>query len=358
MRLAAIAEALNARLTGDGDLEIDRVVHPSEAAGPGDLALAMEPKLVGLLSAGKSRAAVLAAGTEPPADAGLTGWIEVGRPRLAMAGLLNLYECPTLAAPGIHPTAVIDPAATLGQNLSIGPFVVVGPGAVLGDGVTLLAHVTVGRDARLGDGCLLHPGVRIGERVELGRRCIIQPNAVIGADGFSFVTPEPGAVEVAKRTGVVGATNASLLRINSIGAVILGDDVEVGACTTIDRGTVLSTRIGSGTKLDNQVQIGHNVQIGENCMLCGKVGVAGSAVIGDRVVLGGGAGVADHTTIGSDVLVGAHGGVAGDLPSRAIYMGAPAVPRKEFWEQIKNMRRLKRVIEDVAMLKKRLSSAD
>jgi UDP-3-O-[3-hydroxymyristoyl] glucosamine N-acyltransferase len=353
MRLFVIAEALNARLVGDGDIEITRVVHPAEAAGDGDLAVAMDAKLISLLSGGKAKAAVLAAGAEPPADAGLKGWIEVGRPRLAMAGLLHLYDRPVWAEPGVHPTAYVDPTATLGEGASIGPFCMVGPGAVLGDGVILQSHVSVGRDARIGAKSLLHAGARIGERVTMGQGCVIQPNAVVGADGFSYVTPEPGSVETAKRSGVVGATNHTILRINSIGSVVLGDNVEIGAAATIDRGTLTDTRIGSGSKIDNLVQVGHNVQIGENCMMCGHVGIAGSVVIGDRVVLAGKVGVADHVTIGSDVLVGAYSGVGQDIPSRNIYMGVPAMPRKDFFEHLKNLRRLRRVIDDVAALKKR-----
>lgn len=353
MRLSDIAEALNARLVGDGDLEIARVVHPAEVESADDLAAAMDPKLLPLLSNGKAKAAVLKAGTVLPDGADLLGWIEVDRPRLAVAGLMHLYEKPVWAEPGVHPTAYIHPTATLGDGVSIGPFVMVGPGAVLGDGVVLQSHVAIGRDARIGANSLLHPGVKIGERVEMGRGCVIQANAVIGADGFSYVTPEPGSVETAKRTGVVGATNHTIIRINSIGSVVMGDNVEVGAGAAIDRGTITHTRIGSGTKIDNLVQIGHNVQVGENCMLCGHVGIAGSAVIGDRVVLAGKVGVADHVTIGSDVLVGASSGVGQDLPSRSIHIGTPAMPRKDFFEQIKNLRRLRRVIDDVAALKKR-----
>lgn len=352
MLLAAIAEALDARLEGDGTLEIARVVHPEEAEGAGDLALAMENGLLGLLSGTKAKAAVVAEGSDIPADAGLAGWIVVKRPRVAMNGLLNLYEKPVYVEPGIHPSAWVHPAAKLGAGVSVGPFVAVGPDAVIGAGSILQSHCSIGRDAVLGDNCLVHAGARIGERVVMGARCIIQPNAVIGADGFSFVTPEPGSVETAKRTGRIAATNTSILRTNSIGTVIMGDDVEVGACATIDRGTVTATRIGSGTKIDNAVQIGHNVQIGTNCMLCGHVGIAGSTEIGDRVVLGGKVGVADHIKIGHDVLVGASSGVGSDIPPRSIWIGYPAMPRSDFFEQLKNLRRLKRVIADVSALKK------
>lgn len=281
--LAEIAAALGAVLEGDGTLQISRAVHPSEAEGPEDLALAMDKGLTELLTNGKAVAAVIAEGAEVPAN--LKGWIVVKRPRFAMAGLTTVFEKPVHAEPGVHPTAFVAPEAILGAGVSVGPFAYVGPRAVLGEGVIVMPHVTVGAEALIGKDCLLHPGARIGERVVMGERCIIHPNAAVGNDGFSFVTPEPGSVESAKATGKVVGTNVLIHRVNSIGTVILGDDVEVGANATIDRGTITATRIGSGTKIDNLVQIGHNVQIGTNCMLCGHVGIAGSTTIGDRVVL-------------------------------------------------------------------------
>jgi UDP-3-O-[3-hydroxymyristoyl] glucosamine N-acyltransferase len=212
----------------------------------------------------------------------------------------------------------------------------------------------------LGDGALIHAGARVGSRVIVGERAIIHQNAVIGADGFSFVTPAPGAVETAKAAGgnESAVRNDALARIHSLGAVTLGDDVEVGACTTIDRGTLRDTRIGSGTKIDNQVQIGHNVTIGTTCMLCAQVGIAGSSEIGDRVVLGGKVGVADHVKIGSDVLVAAASAVANNVKGRSIVMGVPAVPRDEAVRSIMAIRRLPRLMDTVSELKKRLSSMD
>jgi UDP-3-O-[3-hydroxymyristoyl] glucosamine N-acyltransferase len=242
--------------------------------------------------------------------------------------------------------------------VSIGPFAYVGPRATVGAGVTLMPHVTIGADAVLGKDCLIHTGARIGERVVMGERCIVQPNAVIGADGFSFVTPQPGSVESAKATGRVVATNVLIHRVNSIGTVILGDDVEIGAGATIDRGTVTATRIGSGTKIDNLVQIGHNVEIGTNCMLCGHVGIAGSTVIGDRVVLAGKVGVADHVRIGSDAVVAGNSGVGTDIPPKSVYMGSPAIPKSRAFEQFKQFGRLRRLFAEVADLKNRVKALD
>ncbi len=353
---AALDASLDVRVEGDGGMAILRAVHPTEATGPGDLALAMDKTLLALLPGSKARAAVVADGAAVPD--GLEGWIIVKRPRYAMAGLMDVFEKPVHREPGAHPLAFVAPDASLGADVSVGPFAYVGPGASLGDGVVVLPHATVGAGARVGDGTLIHPGARIGERVEIGQRCIIHPNAVVGADGFSFVTPEPGSVETAKATGKVGATNVVIRRVNSIGTVILGDEVEIGAAATIDRGTMTATRIGSGTKIDNLVQIGHNVQVGSNCMLCGHVGVAGSVVIGDRVVLAGKVGVADHVTIGHDVVVGAYSGVGTDIPPRSVYLGIPAVPRSEAFDRFKGFARLKRMFADIGDLKKRVAAIE
>lgn len=356
MKLSEIAAALNAVVEGDGSIEIRAAAHPAEAAGPDELALAMDKDLLALLPGTKAIAAVVSEGAEVPD--GIRGRIVVKRARYAMAGLLDLFEKPAHAEPGVHPQAYVAPDARIGANVSIAPFAYIGPRAVIGDGTIVLPHVTVGADAEIGPGCLLHPGARIGERVVMGARCIVHPNAAVGNDGFSFVTPEPGSVESAKATGRVVGTNTLIRRVNSIGTVILGEDVEIGAGATIDRGTVTATRIGSGTKIDNLVQIGHNVQIGTNCMLCGHVGVAGSTVIGDRVVLAGKVGVADHVKIGNDAVVAANSGVGTDIPAKAVYMGYPAVPRQRAFEQYKGLARLKRLFADVTDLKSRVKALD
>lgn len=354
--LAEIAAALNAEIVGDGSILIERAVHPSEATGPGDLAMAMEKGMEETLADCPAVAAVVTEGTAVPP--GIKGHIQVKRARFAMAGLLDIFERPVHVEPGVHPQAYVAPDAVLGDGVSVGPLAYIGPRAVLGAGVTVLPQATIGADAVIGAGSLIHPGARIGERVEMGERCIIHPNAAVGNDGFSFVTPEPGSVESAKSTGRVVGTNVLIRRVNSIGTVILGDDVEIGAGSTVDRGTVTATRIGSGSKIDNLVQIGHNVQIGTNCMLCGHVGVAGSTTIGDRVVLAGKVGVADHVTIGSDSVVAANSGVAGSIPPKSVYMGYPAMPRAKAFEQYRGLARLKRMLADIGDLKKRMTTLD
>ncbi|HEY6335553.1 MAG TPA: UDP-3-O-(3-hydroxymyristoyl)glucosamine N-acyltransferase [Alphaproteobacteria bacterium] len=354
MKLSEIATALNARLVGDGTIEIDRPVHPADAQGPRDLALAMEPALIALLDGSPVRAAVVRDQSKLPAGR-LEGCIVVGRSRYAMSRLLDIFDRPPHIARGVDKMAVVADGAVLGKDVSIGPFCYVGPKARIGDGTILVANVTVGAEATIGQSCLLHAGARIGERVVVGNRVIIHHNASIGADGFSFVTPEPGSVESAKTAGYVEGTNREIVRVNSIGTVILGDDVEVGACTAIDRGTVSATRIGRNTKIDDLVLIGHNCVIGENCMVCGQVGIAGSSVIEDRVVLGGQAGIADHIVIGSDSVIAGGTLIGQNVPPKSLLMGYPPLPKKEAFETLFNVRRLGRIVRDVDKLKQQLN---
>ncbi|HYB09077.1 MAG TPA: UDP-3-O-(3-hydroxymyristoyl)glucosamine N-acyltransferase [Alphaproteobacteria bacterium] len=354
MKLSEIATALNARLLGDGTIEIDRPVHPADAEGPRDLALAMDPALVALLDGSPVRAAVVRDQQKVPAGR-LDGCIVVGRSRYAMSRLLDIFNRPPHFARGVDKMAVVAAGATLGEDVSIGPFCYVGANAKIGDRTILMANVTVGAEAIIGHSCLFHAGVRIGERVAVGNRVIIHHNASIGADGFSFVTPEPGSVESAKATGNVEGTNREIVRVNSIGTVMLGDDVEVGACSAIDRGTVSATRVGRNTKIDDLVLVGHNCVIGENCMLCGQVGIAGSSVIEDRVVLGGQAGVADHVVIGSDSVIAGGTLIGHNVPPKSILMGYPPLPKKETFEMLYNVRRLGRLVHDVDKLKEQLN---
>lgn len=356
--LADIAQTLGARAEGATGMRVHRPAHPVDA-GPHDLAVAFDAQLLAHLSAGKARAALVPDGTDWQA-LNLAGAVLVSRGRAALAGLTAMFAATPSVAIGVNPLAYVDPAAELGVGVAIGPFCTIGPGATVGDSAVLIASVSIGANASIGAQCLLHPGVRVGHDVAIGDRAIIHGNAVIGADGFSFVTPTRGAVESAETTGRVdqAARNLQLMRIHSLGAVSIGDDVEIGAGTTIDRGTLRDTRIGSGTKLDNHVQVGHNVEIGDNCLICAQVGIAGSAVVGDRVVLGGQVGVADHVRIRDDSVIGARSGVAANVAPGSVLLGTPAVPRDEALRQSLALRRLPKLIDTVRALQKRLSAGD
>lgn len=353
--LAEIADALDGRLVGDGDIVIRRIAHPAEA-GADDLALAIEKDALASLDGTAARTALVAIGAEPPRR--LAGFVAVERPRYALARLLALFEQRPYAPPGVHPSAVVDPTARLGEHVSVGPLVHVGPGAAIGAGTVILAQATVGAGARIGAQCRIHPGVRIGERVVLGDRVILQPNACIGGDGFSYATPEPGSVETARSSGRVTGRNTAIARIPSLGTVVLGDEVEVGAGSTIDRATIGVTVVGRGTKIDNLVLVAHNVTVGENCLICGNVGISGSVRIGDRVVLAGGAGVADHLSIGDDSIVMGNAAVASDLPAGGLFIGQPAMPRDEFFRQLRNLRRLGRMHDKLGEIDKRLAALE
>jgi len=319
--------------------------------------LAMTPETAALLARCKARAVVVAADCEAPLER-FDGVITVERPRLALAILTELFSRPVHRSPGVHPSAVVAPNAQIAAGAAVGPLSVVGPRTRIGAGTAVLAHVTIGADVMIGRDCLLHPGVRIGDRVVIGDRVILHHNASLGADGFSYVTPEPGSVESAQTHGRVEATNAALRRINSVGTVVIEDDVEIGANSAVDRATLTETRIGRNTKIDNLVQVAHNVTIGENCLICGMAGISGSVKIGDRVVLGGGVGIADRVTIGHDAIIAAGSGVGSNVPPKAVMAGYPAVPRERAFEQLKHISRLRRLFTDMGDLEKRLSSLE
>jgi UDP-3-O-[3-hydroxymyristoyl] glucosamine N-acyltransferase len=342
LTVAAIAQALGAEQAGDGSLAVRGPAEPA-TAGPDDLALALDPKYADGLRSGRARAALVWPGADWQA-LGLAAAIFAPRGRLALAGLTRLFDPGPAVAPGIHPTAVIDPSARLGAGAAVGPFVVIGADAEIGPGARIASHVTIGEGARIGAQALIHAGVRIGARVRIGDRFIAQPGAVIGADGFSFVTPEKSGVEEVRET--LGARRSfvdqSWARIHSLGAVTIGDDVEIGANSTIDRGTIRDTTIGSGTKLDNLVHLGHNVSVGRDCLLCGQVGVAGSARIGDRVVLAGQVGVSDNIFIGDDVVAGGAAVILSNVPAGRAVLGYPAVKMETQIEIQKAVRRLAR----------------
>lgn len=354
--LRDIATALRADLAGDGDLIVKTASAP-EQAGADDLALAMDQSYAEALTKGGARAAVLWPGADWQAM-GLLGAIFVKRPRYALSQLTGLFEIQPEIAIGIHPTAVIATSAVIADGAAIGPFTCIGARAVLGANARIESHVTIGEDAVIGSDALLHSGVRIGARVRIGDRFIAHYNAVVGSDGFSFVTPELGSVEQARKTlgQSIKAKPQSYARIASLAAVEIGDDVELGASATIDKGTVAPTTIGSGTKIDNHVQIGHNVRTGRDCLLCAHAAVAGSTVLGDRVVLGGQAGVADHLVLGDDVIAAGASAILSNVPKGRVVMGYPAMKMDLNIEAYKALRRLPRLVAKVEALQKRVSN--
>lgn len=341
--LKDLAAALGAQTLGDDSLTVHRLAEPL-AAGRDDLALAVAPKFADHLKASQARAAVVWAEADL-AELGLEGAIIAPRGRLAMAGLTAAFDDdPAFSgAPGIHPSAVIDPSAQIGAGAEIAPFVVIGSQVTIGAGARIASHVSIARETTIGANATLHAGVRIGARIKIGDRVVIQPGAVLGGDGLSFTTSGPSNIERAVRARP-GATldpiDGTWHRIYSLGGVEIGDNVEIGSNTTIDAGTIRATRIGDGCKLDNMVHVGHNVVLGQDCLLCAQSGIAGSTVVGDRVILGGQAGVADNITIGRDVVAAGAAVVVHSVPDGVFVNGHPAQPVHEYRARQKALRRL------------------
>ncbi|MCY6380319.1 UDP-3-O-(3-hydroxymyristoyl)glucosamine N-acyltransferase [Hoeflea prorocentri] len=349
MKAQEIANALGGEVTGDPELEIERAVQPDLADGKGDMAVAISPDFFQGLATTRAAAAILPAGVTGIEIAPHTV-IRVPADRKTLPTLSALFRNRPNTATGVHSTAVIGQNVTLGDNVSIGPLCYVADNAIIGDGTTLVSHVTVGENSELGGDSIVYSGARIGIGVKIGSRAVIHPNAAIGADGFSFHPVDPGNVEAVKATGKVSDKadrNSSLLKNESLGGVIIGNDVEIGASTCIDSGTLKPTSIGDGTKIDDLVMIGHNVRIGEHCVLCAQAGIAGSTVIGDRVTLGGRAGIGDNLKIGDDAIIGAAAGVGTSVPAGGVYYGMPAVPRERAHRDVINIRKLDRVIKKV-----------
>lgn len=349
LTIADLARALDARLWGDGNMIVNGAAEAGQAR-EGQIALATSPVYAEKLAPGGM--AVLAEGMDPE-TLGLRAAVVVARPRLAMAALTRAFDPGPGIAPGIHPSAVIDPTADLPPDAAIGPFVVIGARVRIGAGARIASHVSIGADSVIGRDVLIHPGVRIAHGVTLGDRVILNPGVSLGADGFSFVTPEKSGVEEIRES--LGERHEirqqHWTRIHSLGGVEIGDDVEIGANSTVDRGTIRATRIGRGTKIDNLVQVGHNCIVGEDCLLCGLVGIAGSARIGNRVVLGGQVGVSDNIFVGDDVIAGGATKIFTNAPAGRVLLGSPAVKMETHVEAQKNIRRLPRLYAQVAELR-------
>ena len=333
--LEQIAQITGGMLTKAADVAITNIA-PPKLADENTLALALGEDEIANLSETKAKAALV------PLGVNIDGFttIEVERPRLAMMKLISMfYEEPAVNS-GIHPSAVVAATAKIGQNVSIGQNVVIAEHAEIGDNTKILANCYIGNGAKIGADCFFHPGVNIGDRVQVGNKVILNHGVSLGADGFSFVTENPNNIEQARKDGEIKEGNIEqvIFKIPSIGSVVIGNNVEIGANSCIDRGTIENTVIGDNTKIDDLVMIGHNCRIGKGCMIVSQVGIAGSCVIGDRVVIAGQAGLADHISIGDDTIIAAQAGVSKSFPAKSIVVGAPAVPRKEFIKQLKIMK--------------------
>ncbi len=355
-----LAEAVGGTYEGDGDLRVRRPNEP-RLAQENEIALAADPKYFEQLKSSKARAAIMPLGADWQ-DLGLDAVVFVTSARKTMVEMSKAMEVPWSrhwASEPIHPTAIVHPSAKLGRNVQIGPFTIIAENVEIGDDVVLHDHVTIAQDVHIGDNGQIYSGVRIGPEVKIGKDCIVMSNSVIGADGFSYLTPNADAIRKARDAGDAAAlSDMEIERINSLGSVVIADRVEMGAGVMIDRGTLKNTFIGAGTKIDNLVHIAHNVQIGENCLICGQVGIAGSAIIGDRTILGGQVGVSDNISVGSDVIAAGKSALSSTVPSQQVVMGNPAIKMSSNIESYKAYRRLPRLFARVKELEKRFAEKE
>lgn len=330
--VAEIARHLGGEVVGDGAIVLHRFA-PADRAQPGDLTFAENE----MFFARAEQSAAAAIIVDAPVSSKKI-LIRVPSARIAFAKVLPLFFPEPQFAPGIHPTAVIAPTAQVDATAHIGPLCVVGEGAVIGPRSVLLAQVFVGAQCVLGEDVLLFPQVALYARTTLGNRVRIHAGSVIGADGFGYV--QDGGIH---------------RKVPQIGNVIIRDDVEIGAGVTVDRGALGATVIGKGTKIDNLVQIAHNVNIGEHCLVVAQAGIAGSTRLGNYVVLAGQVGLAGHLKIGNRVTVAAQSGVMNNIPDGEKWFGYPAQPDRVTKRQLIALQQLPELLKRVNELEKKLS---
>jgi len=325
-----IADLTGGTLSGPGDVHITAMQYIDRAQA-GELVMIGSDQYAARWPGSGASAALAARSLNLQPDDG-RAIIHVDDVDLASAAVLQqLIPPPPQPAAGVDPQASVHDTATIGTNTRIGPGCVVGPRVVIGDDVTLQANVTVLDDSAVGDGCVLWPGVVLRERTRMGKRCILHPNVSIGGDGFGFRPAADGK---------------SIVKIPQVGYVEIGDDVEIGSGTCIDRGKFGPTTIGHGTKLDNLVQIAHNCRIGQRVLIAAQSEIGGSVTIGDDSVLGGGAAIADHIHIGSKVRLAGHAGAIHDAPDGVHWAGTPARSHVDTMKQWAALRALPQMYRD------------
>ncbi|MCX8071661.1 MAG: UDP-3-O-(3-hydroxymyristoyl)glucosamine N-acyltransferase [Candidatus Binatia bacterium] len=333
MRLDEIALRIGCELRGAGDVEIHRIM-PIQEAGPGDLTFLANPKYRRYLASTKASAVILHRNEpEIPLPS-----LRADDPYEAFARAVDLFFTPVPTWEGIHPTAVIHPSAELGPDCTIGPYCVIGPGVTLGARGRLEAHVVLYPEVKIGDDFHAHSHVVVRERVIIGHRVTLQPGCVIGGDGFGFVLSPDGVAR----------------RITQAGTVILEDDVEVGANTTIDRAAIGATRVRRGAKLDNLVMVAHGCTIGEGTAIAAQTGLSGSTQVGRFVRLGGQVGAAGHLSIGDGAQVAAQSGVHNDVPAGATYGGTPAVEIRQWRRKHAALQRLPEALQRLRRLERQM----
>ena len=332
--IAEIAGLIQAELEGDPHLIISGLAE-IDTAKPGHIVFAENEAWFARAEASEASAIII------PRDIkrGKKTVLKIDKPKMAFGMLMHIYAPPLNFSKGIHPTAVIGTNAVLDDNVSIQPYAVVDNGAVIGKGTVIGAHCYVGQNAVIGEKCILHAHSVVYARMRLGNKVILHSGVIVGPDGFGYVEH-----------------NKKRVKVPQIGIVVIGDDVEIGSNTTIDRATLGETRIGAGTKIDNLVQIAHNDLIGENCIFCAQSGVSGSTKVGNNVIVAGQAGLGDHVTIEDNVVVGAQAGIPSNKLIRGNQMvfGAPARNADDMKKQMGAQLRLPKLVEKVKQLEEQI----
>ncbi len=335
--LNEIASLVDGKVVGDGGVLITGVSGIKEAA-EGDITFLANPKYSSLMD--KTRAAAII--TSADAQNTSKPVIVTENPSLAFAKIISMFMPDDAAHPqGIDYTVVMGKNVTLGKDVALGPYVVIGDNVSIGDNTIIYAGCFIGHHTRIGSNALIYPHVSVRERVSIGNRVIIHSGTVIGSDGFGFAT-----------------IKGSHHKIPQVGIVEIGDDVEIGANVTIDRARFNKTVIGRGTKIDNLVQIAHNVVIGENSLIVAQVGISGSTILGNNVTLAGQAGLVGHITVGDNAIVTAQSGVAKSVPADTMFSGTPARPFMTSQRVNASMQNLPKLFEIVKDLKKRIEELE
>jgi len=336
LTLDQIATMTRARLTGDGAASITGV-SSFEEAGPGDLTFAVDPRFLSRLA--ESRAgAILVPETYTPVATDPENLLYSPNPKLDFfKAVAHLFPQPLLEE-AVHPSAVIGENTRVGKGTRIEANVVLGDDVVIGRDVHIMANTVIGNQCRIGDGSVIKPNVTIMDLTRMGKNAIVHPGAVIGSDGYGFTQDGSGHAKQAHT-----------------GRVEIGDQVEIGACTCIDRGTLGVTQIGNGVKIDNQVHIAHNVKIGDHTLVVAQVGIAGSTRVGKGVILAGRAAITGHITIGDHAIVGPHAGVSASIPPHDIVSGIPHMPHKTWLKVANIISRLPGMRKQLLALEKRFS---
>jgi len=340
MKLSELAAKTGARCTpSDADIEIEGAAGLDQA-GLGQVTFLSNPRYTSKVNT--TGASAIYVGEDVEVSRADIAVLQATDPYLAFTRALILFNPTAEFEPEVHPSAVIDPTANVAHDVFIGAHVVIGPHTIIGNRVQIHPNVTIADDVTIGSDSVIHSGVAIREHSILGRRVIVHNNAVIGSDGFGFAKDE----------------ERRWLKIPQTGRVVIEDDVEIGAGTTIDRASTGETRIKRGAKLDNLIQIGHSCAVGEDALICAQVGMAGSSRVGDRVILTGQVGIGGHITVGDDAILYPQSGVPNDVGAGEILVGTPAFEVSAFWRAVAVFKKLGELPKRIRALEKRLDEVE